>query len=66
MIEALVVRKANGQLVTRAQQGDPTPLGGTVGTMDAWPSLDEIGEGTLNSATPGASGGALNAHMLFH
>lgn len=66
MIEALVVRRSNGQLVTRAQHGDPTPLGGTVGTMDSWPSLDDEGEGTLNAATPGASGGILSAHMLFH
>jgi hypothetical protein len=65
MVETLVIRKANGQLVIAAQHGDPTPFGGIVGTMDAWPSLDNGGEGTLNASTPGSSGGILSQHMLF-
>jgi hypothetical protein len=64
MVEHLVVRHANGQLETVARQGDASPLGGTLGTMDAWPSLNQAGSATVNAATPGASGGILSAHML--
>jgi hypothetical protein len=64
MVEHLVVRHANGQLSIAAKQGDPSPLGGTIGTMDAWPSLNAFGSATVNAATPGAAGGVLSAHML--
>jgi hypothetical protein len=64
MVEHLVVRRSNGQLEIAAKRGDPSPLGGTVGTMDAWPAMNQAGSVTLNAATPGAAGGALSAHML--
>jgi hypothetical protein len=64
MVEHLVVRHANGQLETVARRGDASPLGGTIGTMDAWPSLNQAGSATVNAATPGASGGILSAHMM--
>ncbi len=47
-----------------ARKGDPSPIGGTIGSMDAWPAMYDL-MGTLNSATPGGSGGALSAHMVY-
>ena len=64
MFETLVVRRANGQLEIAARRGDPSPLGGSLGTMDAWPGLNQAGSVTVNAATPGAAGGILSAHML--
>ncbi len=62
--EEQVLCEANGALTTLARQGDPTPIGGTFGTMDAWPSMDRFGHCTLGAATPGAAGGVLNAQFL--
>jgi outer membrane biosynthesis protein TonB len=48
-----------------ARRGDPTPIGGTFGSMDAWPAVNG-NIGTINVATPGAQNGALSAHMAFN
>jgi hypothetical protein len=64
--EEMVLCESNGAITTIAKQGDPTPNGGSLGTMDAWPSIDAAGHCTVNAATPGASGGALNTHMLWN
>jgi hypothetical protein len=60
--EALVVSAADGTLTIVAQQSDPTPLGGSYSTFDAWPSMSEQ-RGTFGAATPGGAG--LNAYFQF-
>src|SRR5262249_22047357 len=55
----------DGNLIIAARRGDPTPIGGTFGSMDAWPAINS-NIGTLNAATPGAQNGALSAHMAFN
>jgi hypothetical protein len=63
--DRLVLGLADGNLLIAARRGDPTPIGGTFGSMDAWPAVNG-NVGTLNVATPGAQNGALSAHMAFN
>jgi len=63
--DRLVLGLADGNLLIAVRRGDPTPIGGTFGLMDAWPALNG-NIGTLNVATPGAQNGALSAHMVFN
>ncbi len=63
--DRLVLGLADGNLLIAARRGDPTPIGGTFGSMDAWPAING-NIGTLNVATPGAQNGALSAHMAFN
>ena len=63
--DRLVLSLTDGNLLIAARRGDPTPIGGTFGSMDAWPAIDG-NIGTLNVATPGAQNGALSAHMAFN
>jgi hypothetical protein len=63
--DRLVLGLTDGNLLIAARRGDPTPIGGTFGSMDAWPSING-NVGTLNVATPGAQNGALSAHMAFN
>lgn len=63
--DRLVLGLTDGNLLIAARRGDPTPIGGTFGTMDAWPAVNG-NIGTLNVATPGAQNGALSAHMAFN
>jgi hypothetical protein len=60
--EAQVISAADGSVTLVAQQGDPTPLGGSYSTFDAWPSLEAL-RGTFGAATPGGAG--LNAYLQF-
>jgi hypothetical protein len=61
--EHVVVRAPDGALTIVAKGGDPTPLGGTHGTFDAWPSLGATGRGSYSGNAPGS--GVLSAHFLF-
>ena len=63
--DRLVLGLADGNLLIAARRGDPTPIGGTFGSMDAWPAING-NIGTVNPATPGAQNGALSAHMVFN
>ena len=63
--DRLVLGLTDGNLLIAARHGDPTPIGGTFGSMDAWPAING-NIGTLNVATPGAQNGALSAHMAFN
>jgi hypothetical protein len=63
--DRLVLSLTDGNLLIAARRGDPTPIGGTFGTMDAWPAING-NIGTVNPATPGAQNGALSAHMAFN
>ena len=51
--DRLVLGLTDGNLLIAARRGDPTPIGGTFGSMDAWPAVNG-NIGTLNVATPGA------------
>ena len=63
--DRLVLGLTDGNLLIAARRGDPTPIGGTFGTMDAWPAVNG-NIGTLKVATPGAQNGAHSAHMVFN
>jgi len=63
--DRLVLGLTDGNLLIAARRGDPTPIGGTFGSMDAWPAING-NVGTLNVATPGAQNGALSAHIAFN
>jgi hypothetical protein len=63
--DRVVLGLTDGNLLIAARRGDPTPIGGTFGTMDAWPAING-NIGTVNPATPGAQNGALSAHMVFN
>ncbi len=63
-VDRLVIGLADGDLFIAARRGDPTPNGGTIGSMQPWPSILAC-RGTLSAATPGGGGGALSAHMAF-
>jgi len=63
--DRLVLGLTDGNLLIAARRGDPTPVGGTFGSMDAWPAVNG-NIGTLNVATPGAQNGVLSAHMAFN
>jgi hypothetical protein len=54
--ELLVLCSPTGEFTDVAWEGDATPLGGAVGTMNAWPSINALGEATLAALTPGAPG----------
>jgi hypothetical protein len=48
-----------------AVQGDDTGFGGIWGgSMDAWPSINDVGQVRMGSATPGF-GDALTADVVF-
>jgi hypothetical protein len=63
--DRLVLGLTDGTFLIGARRGDPTPIGGTFGSMDSWPSING-NIGTVNPATPGAQNGALSAHMVFN
>jgi hypothetical protein len=65
MREHVVVRARDGALTIVARHGDPAPGGGSFGSFDAWPSLDDHGRGAFSCATPGAPAGSFSAHFLF-
>jgi hypothetical protein len=59
--DRLVVSAPDGSLTVLARIGTPTPLGGTFGGMDAWPSLSSTGRATVTGRTPGAT--TINGHF---
>jgi hypothetical protein len=60
--DRLVLGLSDGSLLVTARRGDPTPIGGTFGSMDAWPATGG-NNGSINVSTPGAQNGVLSAHM---
>ncbi|HSD62919.1 MAG TPA: choice-of-anchor tandem repeat NxxGxxAF-containing protein, partial [Ignavibacteriaceae bacterium] len=62
--DRLALGLTNGDFIIVARKGQPSPIGGTISSMDAWPSTYNLW-GSLNAATPGAAGGALSAHMVY-
>jgi hypothetical protein len=62
--ERIMVSMADGTQLVAAQQQTPTPVGGTFGSIDAWPSTQHC-RGTVSAGTPGASSGILNAHFVY-
>jgi hypothetical protein len=61
--DRLVVIDPTGAQTVLARRGASTPIGGSYTSINAWPSLSSTGHATLSAGTPGASGGALNAHF---
>ena len=62
--DRIVLSLSDGTLLIAARRDDPTPIGGTFGSMDAWPAITGT-TGTINAATPGAQHGAVSAHMTY-
>lgn len=62
--DRIMLGLTDGTLLVGARRGDPTPIGGTFGSMDAWPAAGG-NNGSVNASTPGATGGVLSAHMTF-
>jgi hypothetical protein len=60
----MVVSAPDGPFRILAKEGDATPIGGSYGGMQAWPSMNQNAQGTLSAYTPGAPGGKLNTHFL--
>jgi hypothetical protein len=60
--DRIVLGLSDGSLLVTARRGDPTPIGGTFGSMDAWPATGG-NNGSINVSTPGAQNGVLSAHM---
>jgi hypothetical protein len=42
--EWLLLGRASGVLETVVGEGDPSPLGGTIGNMNRWPSMNHVGQ----------------------
>ena len=61
-LDHLVVISPDGTVDVVGRKGDPTPIGGTFSSIQAWPSLSEFGDVTLSAGTPGA-GSVYNAHF---
>lgn len=62
MEERLIVCSRDGNVTTAARKGEATPLGGTLGALDAWPSMNDQAKLEVGAGTPGAS--ALNARFV--
>ena len=62
--ERLLLSHTDGTLTTVATEGDLLAGGGALGGLQAWPSMEPLGRGTLGASTPGAPG-MLNAHLRF-
>lgn len=62
--DRIVLGLTDGTLLIAARRGDPTPIGGTYGSMDAWPAVNG-NIGSINASTPGAQHGILDAHLTF-
>lgn len=55
MQERLVICSRDGNVTTAVSKGDPTPLGGTLGSLDAWPSMNDKAQLEIGAGTPGSS-----------
>ncbi len=61
--DRLIRIAADGTKTTIAAKGDPSANGGTIGTIDAWPSIQSGFGATVSTGTPGSPGGT-SAHQL--
>ena len=62
--DRIVLGLTDGTLLIAARRGDPTPIGGTYGSMDPWPAVNG-NTGSINASTPGANRGITDAHLTF-
>lgn len=62
-VDHLVVSAADGHLRIVAKEGDPSPIGGSYGSMQAWVTMNNSAQGTLSCYTPGAPGGVYSVHF---
>lgn len=63
--DRLVLGLTTGDYLIVARRGDPTPLGGTYGSINPWPSINGT-IGTLNVSIPDAPSGPTDGHMTFN
>lgn len=61
---AVVLSRADGSLLLLAEQQQPTPLGGSWGTIDGWPTLNNQRQARVSAATPGLPGQATTHTVL--
>ena len=62
--EATAIIRPDGSAIVVALQGQPTGFGGTFGTMDAWPAVNDSRQGTIGAATPGTPG-VFNTRFVY-
>ncbi|ANB18963.1 DUF7453 family protein [Dokdonella koreensis] len=55
---AIVLSRADGSLRLLAEQAQPTPLGGSWGSLDGWPTLNNQRQARIGAGTPGLPGQA--------
>lgn len=53
---AIVLSRADGSLRLLAEQAQATPAGGTWGTLDGWPTLNNQRQARIGAGTPGLPG----------
>lgn len=63
--ETFVLATIDGVITKLAAQTEPTPIGGTFGSMNAWPARNDLRQSAVSSGTPGAPGGAFSAHFVY-
>jgi len=63
--ECIVLCHADGDTEVLAGAGDATSLGGSIGLLDSWPSMDGVRRVTMSCTTPGALNGASSAHFVL-
>lgn len=61
---AIVLSRADGTLRLLAEQQQPTPLGGSWGSLDGWPTLNNQRQARVSAGTPGLPGQA-TTHMIL-
>lgn len=63
--EAFVLATIDGELTKLAGQTEPTPIGGTFGSLNGWPARNDVRQSAISAGTPGAAGGASSAHFVY-
>jgi hypothetical protein len=63
--ELMLILPPEGEPLIVAQEGDLNVLGGTIGTMNPWPSMNSLRQGMLSCSTPGTPGDIYTAHFVF-
>ncbi|MCC6358015.1 MAG: hypothetical protein IT450_04675 [Phycisphaerales bacterium] len=63
--EAVVLSTVDGEVTVLAQQGLPTPIGGSFGSMNGWITMNNERQMVVSAGTPGASGGRSSVHFVY-
>ena len=64
-LDTMLMCAPDGAQLVVTQEGDANVLGGSIGGMNAWPTLNDLRQGLVSCYTPGTPGGIYNAHFVF-